>query len=86
LSQPGIPVLDTLNNQLVWWIKEAKSAFAGEKLNYLIKGDGLSKYPTFYAVVQALKKNEEFKYNLVTQLDDVPVGSALYKAEQEKEK
>ncbi|MFM8710072.1 MAG: hypothetical protein ACKOC7_02245, partial [Sphingomonadales bacterium] len=86
LSQPGIPVLDTLNNQLVWWIKEAKTAFAGEKLNYLIKGDGLSKYPTFNAIVQALKKNEEFKYNLVTQLDDVPVGTALYKSEQEQEK
>jgi hypothetical protein len=36
--------------------------------------------------VQALKKNEEFKYNLVTQLDDVPVGTALYKSEQEQEK
>jgi biopolymer transport protein ExbD len=84
LKQPGIPVTDTLNNQLVWWIKEAKAAFAGEKLNYLIKGDGLSKYPTFHAVVQALKKNEEFKYNLVTALDDVPVGTELYKSEQGK--
>jgi biopolymer transport protein ExbD len=85
LNQPGIPVIDTLNNQLVWWIKEAKAAFAGEKLNYLIKGDGLSKYPTFNAVVQALKKNEEFKYNLVTQLDQIPEGSALDKAEKAKE-
>jgi hypothetical protein len=73
-----------LNNQLVWWIKEAKAAFAGEKLNYLIKGDALSKYPAFFAVVQALKKNEEFKYNLVTSLDDIPVGSELYKSEAEK--
>jgi len=85
LNQPGIPVIDTLNNQLVWWIKEAKAAFAGEKLNYLIKGDALSKYPTFNAVVQALKKNEEFKYNLVTQLDQIPEGSALDKAEKAKE-
>ena len=85
LNQPGIPVVDTLDNQLVWWIKEAKAAFAGEKLNYLIKGDGLSKYPTFNAVVQALKKNEEFKYNLVTQLDQIPEGSALDKAEKAKE-
>jgi biopolymer transport protein ExbD len=84
IKQPGIPVADTLNNQLVWWIKEAKAAFAGEKLNYLIKGDGLSKYPTFAAVVYALKKNEEFKYNLVTSLDDVPPGTELYKAEQTK--
>lgn len=26
IKQPGIPVADTLNNQLVWWIKEAKAA------------------------------------------------------------
>lgn len=84
LPQPGIPVSDTLNNQLIWWIKEAKSAFAGQKLNYLIKGDAKSKYPIFFAVVQALKKNEEFKYNLVTSLDDIPAGTELYKAEQEK--
>jgi biopolymer transport protein ExbD len=84
IAQPGIPVLDSANNQLAWWIKQAKAAFAGEKLNYLIKGDGASKYPTFDAVISALKRNEEFKYNLVTSLDDVPVGSELYKAEHSK--
>lgn len=77
LKQPGIPVLDTANNELIWWIGEAKRAFAGEKLNYLIKGDGKSKYPTFEAVISALKKNDEFKYNLVTALDDVPPNSEL---------
>ncbi len=77
VKQPGIPVMDSTNNQLVWWIQEAKNAFAGEKLVYLIKGDGSSKYPAFEAVIEALKKNEEFKYSLVTSLDDVPEGSAL---------
>lgn len=77
IKQPGIPVLDTLNNQLIWWIREAKNAFAGEKLNYLIKGDGKSKYPAFEAVIAALKKNDELKYNLVTSLDDIPAGSDL---------
>jgi biopolymer transport protein ExbD len=77
LKQPGIPVKDTLNNQLIWWIREAKNAFAGEKLNYLIKGDGKSKYPAFEAVIAALKKNDELKYNLVTSLDDIPAGSDL---------
>ena len=77
LKQPGIPVTDTLNNQLYWWILESKKAFAGEELKFLIKGDGESKYPTFEAIVNALKKNEEFKYNLVTALDDVPAGSEL---------
>ncbi|MCX6316573.1 MAG: biopolymer transporter ExbD [Bacteroidetes bacterium] len=86
LKQPGIPVKDTLNNQLVWWIREAKNAFAGEKLNYLIKGDGKSKYPAFEAVIAALKKNDELKYNLVTALDDIPSGSDLDKLIQSGQK
>ncbi len=79
VKQPGIPVMDSATNELYWWIAESKKAFAGEQLKFLIKGDGKSKYPTFEAVVSALKRNEEFKYNLVTALDDVPVGSELDK-------
>lgn len=79
LPQPGIPVLDSANNELIWWINESKKAFAGEKLNFLIKGDAKSKYPTFEAVVSALKRNDEFKYNLVTALDDIPSNSELDK-------
>ncbi len=85
LKQPGIPVMDTLNNQLVWWIGAAKKAFAGEKgFKYLIKGDGAAKYPAFEAVISALKKNEEFKYNLVTSLDDIPGGTELEKTQSFK--
>ncbi|MEI9908553.1 MAG: biopolymer transporter ExbD [Bacteroidota bacterium] len=84
VGQPGIPVLDTLNNELVWWIAEAKKAFAGEKLLYLIKGDNHSKYPSFEAVVNALRKNEEFKYNLVTSQEGAPEGTELYKERQGK--
>ncbi len=73
---PGIPV-DTANNQLVWWIREAKNAFAGKKLDYLIKGDNNSKYPAFEAVISALKKNDELKYKLVTSLDGIPDGTYL---------
>ncbi len=77
LKQPGIPVMDSAHNELVYWLLEAKKAFAGKELKYLIKGDGESKYPAFEAVVSALKRNEEFKYNLVTALEDVPKNSAL---------
>ena len=77
LKLPGIPVMDSTNNQLIWWIREAKAAFAGSKLNYLIKGDNNAKYPAFEAVISALKLNDEFKYNLVTSLDGVPDGSEL---------
>jgi len=84
VRQPGIPVEDTLNNELYWWVRAAKNAFAGEKLNYLIKGDGNSKYPAFEAVVAALKRNEEFKYNLITTLDGGE--AALYEANKSKAK
>jgi biopolymer transport protein ExbD len=76
---PGIPVLDTLNNELIWWVAETKKAFAGEKLIYLIKGDNNSKYPTFEAVINALRKNDEFKYNLITSREEAPAGTELYK-------
>jgi biopolymer transport protein ExbD len=78
-KQPGIPVLDTLNNELVWWIDETKKAFAGEKMMYLIKGDNKSKYPTFEAVINAMRKNEEFKYNLITSQEGAPEGTDLYR-------
>ena len=78
MKQPGIPVLDSLNNELVWWVAETKKVFAGEKLLYLIKGDNGSKYPTFEAVINALRRNEEFKYNLITSQEGAPVGTELY--------
>lgn len=78
VTQPGIPVLDTLNNELIWWIGATKRAFANEKLLYLIKGDNTSKFPSFEAVINAMRKNEEFKYNLVTSQEGAPEGTALF--------
>ena len=75
--QPGIPVLDSATNELVWWVSAAKQGFANKRLVYLVKGDNTSKYPTFDGVISALKRNEEFKYNLITSPEDVPNGSAL---------
>ncbi|HYC39508.1 MAG TPA: biopolymer transporter ExbD [Chitinophagaceae bacterium] len=86
VHQPGIPVADSANNELVWWISAAKDAFAGKPLKFLIKGDAQSLYPTFGAVIDALKRNEEFKYNLVTALEDVPKGSEYEKSLNQKSK
>ena len=77
--QPGIPVTDSLNNELIWWVAEAKKAFAGQKLLYLIKGDNKSKYPAFEGIINALRRNEEFKYNLITAREGAPEGTELYK-------
>ncbi len=77
IKQDGIPVLDSATNELVWWIAASERAFAGQELKYLIKGDGESKYPTFKAVVDALKRNDKLKYNLVTMPEGVPGNSEL---------
>ena len=77
-NTPGIPV-DSTNNELAAWIGAAKAISMGEKLNFLIKGDDAAKYPTFKAVIDAFKQNDEYKYNLVTNAKQVPEGSELYK-------
>jgi biopolymer transport protein ExbD len=88
IKEQGIPVVDSATNELVWWINASQSAFAdkGMKLkDILIKGDGRSKYPVFEGVVSALKRNDEFKYQLVTALEGVPPGSELDKYNKKPE-
>ena len=74
--------MDSTGGELTFWINAAKRAFiaAGKKkLTYLIKGDNDSKYPTFKMVIDAMRKNEEFKYQLVTTPEEAPVGTEYYK-------
>jgi hypothetical protein len=77
LKQPGIP-MDSTGGELTYWIQAAKSAFAGTQLKYLIKGDNNSKYPVFKNVLEGFKKNDVYKYNLITAPEDAPVGTDLY--------
>ena len=76
LRQPGIP-LDTLGGELYYWIRDAVSAFSGKKLQYLIKGDNSAKYPSFKQVLSAFKKNDIYKFQMITMLEDAPAGSEL---------
>ncbi len=76
--QEGIPVKDSANNELYYWIAASRSVFAGQPLKYLIKGDNVSKYPAFRAIIEALKKNDEQKYNLVTMPEGAPTGTELW--------
>ncbi|MCF3111438.1 biopolymer transporter ExbD [Niabella sp. CC-SYL272] len=78
VAQDGIPVKDSATSELVNWIGAAKYVFAGEQLKYLVKGDNSSKYPTFGAIIDAMKRNDEQKYNLVTMPQDAPAGTELY--------
>ncbi|MEO7310951.1 MAG: biopolymer transporter ExbD [Chitinophagaceae bacterium] len=76
---PGIPVLDSTNNELKHWMESAASVYSGEKMNLLVKGDGLAKYPVFKSVIDAFKKNDLMKFNIITNQEGLDKGSALYK-------
>ena len=74
----GIPI-DSANNELQAWINAAVNVYKGRKINWLIKGDNNSKYLAFRDVINSFKKNEVFKYQLVTNAEDIPEGSELAK-------
>ena len=76
---PGIPVQDSLNNELVEWVHAATTAFQGTKMNILLKGDNSSKYPAFKGVTDAFKKNDQMKFQMITNPVAVPAGTDLFK-------
>ncbi len=82
-KMPGIPI-DSTNNELSEWIRSVTNAYKGgnqrdlEKM-LLVKGDNSALYPIFKQVKQAFKKNEIFKFRIVTNSEDIPGGSELSK-------
>ena len=79
LTVSGIPVTDTLNNELIDWVRAAVGAFQGAKMNLLVKGDDAAKYPAFDGVIYAFKKNDQLKFQLITSPIAPPPGSELDK-------
>jgi biopolymer transport protein ExbD len=77
---PGIPTADTTNNQMTEWVRAALTAYQGGRLDFILKGDNVAKYPVFKNILTALKKNEQFKFQMVTNQANVPQGTDLYKA------
>jgi biopolymer transport protein ExbD len=76
---PGIPAQDTTNNQLTEWIRAAVTAYQGTRMDLILKGDNVAKYPVFKNILTAFKKNEQFKFQMVTNQANVPEGTELYK-------
>ncbi len=89
----GIPLDSsaTSNNEMVDWMRSASNVFAVagvdrkdfEKL-LLVKGDGDVLYPKFRSIKEAFKKNEIFKFQIVTNGQPAPKGSELYISQQAK--
>jgi len=82
MQLPGIPVTDTLNNELQAWVGAAVGAFQGSKMALLVKGDNAAKYPSFQGVIRAFKKNDQMKFQMVTNPVPAPAGTELYKIQQ----
>ncbi|BFG70607.1 biopolymer transporter ExbD [Sediminibacterium sp. KACHI17] len=83
---PGIPVLDSTDNQMNVWMRAIKDAYLGGKMNLLVKGDNAAKFPSFKAVIDAFKKNDELKFQMITNPESVPAGTELWKKTMAGEK
>jgi len=79
-KMPGIPCGDSTNNELTDWIRSVSNSFRGESmdnLNLLVKGDNLAKYPSFKNIKAAFKRNDIFKFKIVTNPEGIPADSEL---------
>lgn len=76
---PGIPV-DTSaaapNNELAQWIRVARNS--NPYLRICIKGDVNTKYPAIDKIIATLGGMKIFRFNLITNLEQVPPGSPAY--------
>lgn len=78
---PGIPIQDTAHNEMTTWMRAIVAAHAktGTKLNLVVKGDNLAKYPSFKNVISAFKKSDQFKFQMITNPEGVPEGTDLWR-------
>ena len=84
---PGIPVQDTANNELTTWMRVVKDAYMGQKEPaFLLKGDNMAKFPAFKAIIDAFKKNDILKFQMITNPEAAPVGTDLWKLNQSGQK
>ncbi len=83
---PGIPAKDSTNNEIREWMGLVLTAYAGQKVNIQLKGDNAAKYPAFKTVIDAFKKNDILKFQMITNPESVPVGSELWKSAMKGEK
>ena len=80
-KMPGIPT-DSTNNEMVDWIRSVSNVYAGGDMKalqdmLLVKGDNDALYPVFKNIKEAFKKNEIYKFRIVTNGAAPPAGSEL---------
>jgi len=83
---PGIPCKDSTDNELIIWMQVVNEVYAGAKMDLLLKGDNVAKYPAFKNVLTAFKKTNIQKFQMVTNPENAPAGSELYQKSLSGEK
>ncbi len=92
----GIPT-DSANNELADWVRAAKLVFIAKKQElrdagdqeayddfetfYMIKGDNDAKYPQFDGVIEAMRRNDQFRFKLITDPEAAPTGTEFVRIE-----
>ncbi len=77
-NAPGVPTdtAFTEANDLGAWIRSARNT--NPKLRLCIKADGEATYPAVQRVIGTLEALKIYKFNLITNLKEVPSGTAAY--------
>ncbi len=84
---PGIPIdtsADNPNNELAQWIRVARNN--NPYLRICIKGDANTKYPAIDKIISTLGSMKIFRFNLITDLEQIPPGTAAFKESQSPKK
>jgi biopolymer transport protein ExbD len=83
----GIPIdsSSSSNNEMIDWMRSIRNVFAVAGVDQkelekilLVKGDQEALYPKFRNIKESFKKNEIYKFQIVTEGQSPPVGSELY--------
>ncbi len=84
---PGIPIdtsIDNPDNELAQWIRLARNN--NPMLRICIKADANTKYPAVDKIISTLGSMKIFRFNLITNLEEVPKGTAAYNNAQNLKK
>jgi biopolymer transport protein ExbD len=77
-QQPGIPIKDTSDNQLFYWINALLVGNEYQKpKNIMLNGDNAAKYPEFKNILTAFKRNNIFNFKLITAQEEAPANTPL---------
>jgi biopolymer transport protein ExbD len=82
----GIPCVDSTNNEVTEWVNSAVTVFFGGKMNLMVKGDQNVPYPVFKLVIDAFKKNDQMKFQVITNQASIPEGTPLFDKQRAGEK